>query len=50
MDSHAIENMLNLPHKQLDEIYDRIIKLGIAEVVIIRREVRADHKGGQIYF
>ena len=28
MDSHAIENMLNIPHKQLDEIYDRIIKPG----------------------
>jgi helix-turn-helix protein len=45
MDSHAIENMLNLPHKQLDEIYDRIIKLGIAEVVIIRREVQLTTKG-----
>jgi len=45
MDSHAIENMLNLPHKQLDEIYDRIIKLGIAEVVTIRREVQLTTKG-----
>ena len=45
MDSHAIENMLNIPHKQLDEIYDRIIKLGIAEVVIIRREVQLTTKG-----
>ena len=45
MDSHAIENMLNLPHKQLDEIYDRIIKLGIAEVTIIRREVQLTTKG-----
>lgn len=45
MDSHAIENMLNIPHKQLDEIYDRIIKLGIAEVAIIRREVQLTTKG-----
>lgn len=45
MDSHAIENMLNIPHKQLDEIYDRIIKLGIAEVTIIRREVQLTTKG-----
>ncbi|MEN6395160.1 MAG: CheF family chemotaxis protein [Methanoregula sp.] len=45
MDSHAIENMLNLPNKQLDEIYDRIIKLGIAEVVTIRREVQLTTKG-----
>jgi taxis protein CheF len=45
MDSHAIENMLNIPHKQLDGIYDRIIKLGIAEVVTIRREVQLTTKG-----
>jgi taxis protein CheF len=45
MDSHAIENMLNLPHKQLDAIYDKILKLGLAEVVIIRREVQLTTKG-----
>ncbi|MFA6363559.1 CheF family chemotaxis protein [Methanoregula sp.] len=45
MDSHAIENMLTIPHKQLDEIYDRIIKLGIAEVITIRREVQLTTKG-----
>jgi len=45
MDSHAIENMLNIPHKQLDEIYDRIIKLGIAEVITIRREIQLTTKG-----
>jgi helix-turn-helix protein len=45
MDSHAIENMLNLPHKQLDSIYDKILKLGLAEVVIIRREVQLTTKG-----
>ncbi|MGD0081340.1 MAG: CheF family chemotaxis protein [Methanoregula sp.] len=45
MDSHAIENMLNLPHKQLDAIYDKIMKLGLAEVVTIRREVQLTTKG-----
>jgi helix-turn-helix protein len=45
MDSHAIENMLNIPHKNLDAIYDKILKLGIAEVVIIRREVQLTTKG-----
>jgi helix-turn-helix protein len=45
MDSHAIENMLNIPHKQLDAIYDKILKMGLAEVVIIRREVQLTTKG-----
>ncbi|MDD4138085.1 MAG: CheF family chemotaxis protein [Methanoregula sp.] len=45
MDSHAIENMLNIPHKQLDAIYDNILKLGLAEVVTIRREVQLTTKG-----
>ncbi|HVN74390.1 MAG TPA: CheF family chemotaxis protein [Methanoregula sp.] len=45
MDSHAIENMLNIPHKQLDQIYDKILSLGLAEVVIIRREVQLTTKG-----
>jgi hypothetical protein len=45
MDSHAIENMLNIPQKQLDAIYDKIIKLGLGEVVIIRREIQLTTKG-----
>jgi helix-turn-helix protein len=45
MDSHAIENMLNISHKQLDVIYDKILKFGLAEVVIIRREVQLTTKG-----
>jgi hypothetical protein len=45
MDSHAIENMLNIPHKQLDSIYDKILKLGLAEVVTMRREVQLTTKG-----
>jgi hypothetical protein len=45
MDSHAIENMLNIPHQQLDAIYDRIIDLGLGEVTIIRREIQLTPKG-----
>jgi len=45
MDSHAIENMLNIPHKQLDAIYDKILKLSLAEVVPIRREIQLTTKG-----
>ena len=45
MDSHAIENMLNIPHKQLDGIYDQIIGLGLGEVTAIRREIQLTTKG-----
>jgi helix-turn-helix protein len=45
MDSHAIENMLNIPHKQLDAVYDKILKLGLGEVVTIRREIQLTTKG-----
>lgn len=45
MDSHAIENMLNISNKQLDNIYTKIIQLGLAEVVTIRREVHLTTKG-----
>jgi len=45
MDSHAIENMLNIPQKQLDVIYDKILKLGLGEVVAIRREIQLTTKG-----
>ena len=45
MDSHAIENMLNIPHKQLDGIFDIIIKLGLGEVVTVRREIQLTTKG-----
>jgi helix-turn-helix protein len=45
MDSHAIENMLNIPHKQLDQIYDKVLALGLGEVVIIRREIQLTPKG-----
>jgi len=45
MDSHAIESMLNIPHKQLDGIYDQIIGLGLGEVTAIRREIQLTTKG-----
>jgi len=45
MDSHAIENMLNISHKQLDAVYDKILKLGLGEVVTIRREIQLTTKG-----
>ena len=45
MDSHAIENMLNIPQKQLDAIYDKILKLGLGEVVTTRREIQLTTKG-----
>lgn len=45
MDSHAIEKMLNIPYKNLDEIYEKLLKLGMAEVTQIRREVQLTPKG-----
>jgi len=45
MDSHAIENMLNISQKQLDAVYDKILKLGLGEVVTIRREIQLTTKG-----
>ena len=44
-DSRGIENMLNIPQKQLDVIYDKILNLGIAEVVATRRELQLTTKG-----
>jgi helix-turn-helix protein len=45
MDSRTIENMLNIPPQQLDAIYDKILNLGIAEVVTTRRELQLTAKG-----
>jgi helix-turn-helix protein len=45
MDSHAIENMLNIPQKDLDGIYDKLISLGIGEVIAVRREIHLTPKG-----
>ncbi len=45
MDSHAIENMLNIPHKDLEAIYDKLLKIGLIEVMFVRREVQLTPKG-----
>jgi helix-turn-helix protein len=45
MDSHAIENMLNIPHTELDQIFDKLLKLGVVEVMFTRREVQLTPKG-----
>jgi helix-turn-helix protein len=45
MDSSAIENMLSLPQKQVDEIFDRLTGLGLAEVVRVRKEIQLTSKG-----
>jgi hypothetical protein len=45
MDSHAIENMLNITHKELDAIVEKLLKLGMVEVMFVRREVQLTPKG-----
>ena len=45
MDSSAIINMLSVNNKRLNTIYDKLINLGIAEVVEVRREVKLTTKG-----
>ena len=45
MDSSAIENMLKLSHKDLDAIYDRLLDIGLAEVLYVRKEVQLTPKG-----
>ena len=45
MDSRAIEKILNILPTQLDTIYDKILNLGIAEVVATRRELQLTTKG-----
>ncbi|HVP93696.1 MAG TPA: CheF family chemotaxis protein [Methanoregulaceae archaeon] len=45
MDSHAIENMLNISHKELDSIIEKLLKLGMVEVMFVRREVQLTPKG-----
>ena len=45
MDSHTIETQLNISSKQLDAIYDRILKLGLGEVVTVRREIQLTPRG-----
>jgi helix-turn-helix protein len=45
VDSQSIENMLNIPHEQLDSIYDKFLGFEIAEVLITRREIKLNPKG-----
>ncbi len=45
MDSSAIENMLKLSHKDLDGIYERLLGMGFAEVLYVRKEVQLTAKG-----
>ncbi len=45
MDTHAIENMLNISQKELDEIYETLLRLKLVEVVMIRKEVQLTPKG-----
>lgn len=45
MDTHSIEGMLNLPHKELDAILDTLLSLGLADVMLVRRELQLTPKG-----
>jgi hypothetical protein len=45
MDSGTIENMLKLSHKELDAIYEKLLSMGLAEVLYIRKEVQLTAKG-----
>ena len=45
MDTHAIEEMLSLSPLEIDDIYATLLKLDIAEVVMVRKEVQLTSKG-----
>ena len=45
MDSHAIEGMVNISHKQIETVYDKLLKLNMAEVVMTRREIKLTATG-----
>ncbi|WP_292520683.1 CheF family chemotaxis protein [Methanoculleus sp.] len=45
MDSGAIENMLQLSHKDLDAVYEQLLSKGFAEVLYVRKEVQLTAKG-----
>lgn len=45
MDTASIENMLGMSLKEIDQIYDALISLGLAEVAMVRREVKLTTKG-----
>ncbi|WAI01039.1 CheF family chemotaxis protein [Methanogenium organophilum] len=45
MDTHSIEGMLEKTQKDIDGIYDKMLELGLIEVVQTRREVKLTTKG-----
>lgn len=45
MDTHSIEGMLEKSQRDIDNIYDKMLKLGLVEVVQTRREVKLTTKG-----
>lgn len=45
MDSHSIEGMLEKSPREIDAVYDRMLGLGLVEVVQTRREVKLTTKG-----
>ena len=45
MDTHSIENMINISNKQIEAIYDKLIEKKLVEVVTVRREVKLTTKG-----
>jgi len=45
MDSRAIETMLSISYNELDGIYEKLLKLGLIDVVHIRKEVQLTPKG-----
>ncbi len=45
LDSAAIESMLNLSTEELNMYYDRLVNLGLAKVVKIRKELELTPKG-----
>ncbi|KAF1078439.1 CheF family chemotaxis protein [Methanogenium sp. MK-MG] len=45
MDTHSIEGMLEKSQREIDAVYDRMLGLGLVEVVQTRREVKLTTKG-----
>ena len=45
MDTHSIEGMLDKSQREIDAIYEKMLELGLVEVVQTRREVKLTTKG-----
>jgi len=45
MDTHAIEKMIEISPQDLDAIFEKLIKMGLVEVVLVRKEVQLTPKG-----